>query len=91
MSSVRVVVRGRVQRVAFRAWTRREAEALGLRGWVRNRADGSVEAVLQGDAGSVEAMIARMREGPRAAHVTEVEAVPLERAEERFDGFDIRR
>jgi len=71
--AVRVIVKGRVQGVGFRAWTTREAEAHGLAGWVRNRADGSVEAVFAGEADAVAAMIAACRGGPRMAQVTGVE------------------
>lgn len=71
--SVHVVIRGRVQGVAFRAWTRREAGRLGLSGWVRNRRDGSVEAVFSGGEAAVEAMLAACRRGPVAAEVTAVD------------------
>ncbi|MFN3461741.1 MAG: acylphosphatase [Oceanibaculum sp.] len=70
--AVRLSIQGRVQGVWYRAWTVREAEALGLRGWVRNRRDGSVEAVLVGPASAVEAMIEACRKGPPAARVDEV-------------------
>ena len=69
----RVRVRGRVQGVWYRGWAVREAQALGLRGWVRNRSDGSVEAVLFGEAAAVRAMVERCRAGPPAARVEEVE------------------
>ena len=65
----RVVVGGRVQGVGYRESCRRQAERLGLSGWVRNRADGSVEAVFEGPAGSVDAALAWCREGPRWAAV----------------------
>jgi acylphosphatase len=70
--AVRLSILGRVQGVWYRAWTVREAEARGLRGWVRNRRDGSVEAVLVGPAAAVEAMIEACRKGPPAARVDEV-------------------
>lgn len=73
---LRIVVRGRVQGVWYRAWTMREAEALGLRGWVRNRADGSVEAALFGEESAVRAMVERCRVGPPAARVEAVEELP---------------
>lgn len=73
-TGLRVRVRGRVQGVWFRGWTVREATALGLRGWVRNRAgDGSVEAVLFGREAAVRAMVERCRRGPPAARVDAVE------------------
>jgi acylphosphatase len=77
--SVQVVVRGRVQGVGFRAWTRAEAARLGLSGSVRNRDDGAVEAVLSGAAATVDAMLAALHRGPAGAGVTEVsvaEAAP---------------
>lgn len=68
--SVRVT--GRVQGVAYRAWTRSQAVALGLRGWVRNRGDGSVLALIAGPETAVDAMVMAMGEGPGAARVTDV-------------------
>ncbi len=68
METVRVVVRGQVQGVGYRAWTEAEATARGLRGWVRNRRDGTVEAVLSGNE-AVGAMLHAMRQGPPAARV----------------------
>lgn len=67
--SVRVRVEGRVQGVWFRGWTVEQARALGIDGWVRNRGDGSVEAVLAGPAAAVAEMVARCRRGPPAARV----------------------
>ncbi|MFN8186575.1 MAG: acylphosphatase [Gaiellales bacterium] len=69
----RVCVTGRVQGVYFRAETQLRAEGAGVSGWVRNAADGSVEAVFEGDAGSVEHLIAWCRLGPRGARVDGVE------------------
>lgn len=70
---VQVMIHGRVQGVAFRAACQREASARGLTGWVRNRGDGSVEALFEGAVGAVDAMVAWCRHGPPAAEVTEVE------------------
>jgi acylphosphatase len=67
-----VRVTGRVQGVAYRAWCHGAAEALGLKGWVRNRDDGSVEAVIAGPEEAVKEMLAAMGEGPGAARVTDV-------------------
>ena len=64
-----VVIRGRVQGVGFRAWTEYTALDRGLEGWVRNRRDGSVEAVFAGPAEAVEAMIAECRRGPPGARI----------------------
>lgn len=72
--SVRARITGRVQGVSFRAWTRSEAEALGLDGWVRNEADGSVVALLSGPSEAVAEMLTRLHDGPRGARVSAVEA-----------------
>ena len=73
--SVQVRITGRVQGVGFRAWTERQANALGLSGWVRNRPDGSVEALFSGPEDAVETMLAACRQGPRLAAVDKVEAI----------------
>ncbi len=65
-------ITGRVQGVGFRFYTERKARELGVTGWVRNRRDGSVEAVVQGTSGAVETMIAWARRGPPSAVVAEV-------------------
>jgi acylphosphatase len=70
----RVLVRGRVQGVGFRAWVAQTAGARGLAGWVRNRRDGSVEAVFVGPVDAVNAMIESCGQGPLVARVTSVEA-----------------
>jgi acylphosphatase len=76
--AVRIVVHGRVQGVWFRAWTREEAERRGLSGWVRNRRDGTVEALFAGEDAKVEEMIAVCRDGPPRAQVTQLERFPAE-------------
>lgn len=76
--AVRVVIRGRVQGVWFRAWAENVARDLCLDGWVRNRSDDSVEAVFAGPAAAIDRMINNCREGPPAAEVGSVE-------EERID------
>jgi acylphosphatase len=68
----RVVVRGRVQGVGYRAWVDHHARRLGLQGWVRNRRDGSVEAVFEGAEDVVVNMIVSCRSGPPSARVDEV-------------------
>ena len=73
--SVRVRISGRVQGVSYRVWTKRRADALGLSGWVRNLADGDVEAVFSGHSDIVDAMLAECRQGPRLARVESVEVV----------------
>jgi acylphosphatase len=68
-----VVIRGNVQGVGYRAWTEREARRHGLVGWVRNRRDGSVEAMFAGAPRNVAAMIEACWRGPPAARVQSVE------------------
>jgi acylphosphatase len=68
-----VVIRGRVQRVGFRAWVESTAAGQGLAGWVRNRLDGTVEALFAGSATAVETMIEACRRGPPSAQVETVE------------------
>ncbi len=70
---VRVVISGRVQGVWFRSWAIDEARARGLSGWVRNRRDGTVEAVFEGAPEAVDAMVEACRSGPPAARVHHVE------------------
>lgn len=70
---VRVTIRGLVQGVGYRAWTQIEAERRGLRGFVRNRLNGSVEAVLAGPAEEVASLCEACRQGPRLAEVESVE------------------
>ena len=74
-SRARVVVRGRVQGVFFRAETRSRAESLGLDGWARNEPDGSVQAVFEGQRALVESMVEWCRRGPSGARVRAVETV----------------
>lgn len=71
--TVRAVISGRVQGVWYRGWTVQEASAAGLDGWVRNRSDGSVEAVFSGPSDRVDSMIEACRSGPPAAKVTDIE------------------
>ena len=66
------IVRGRVQGVGFREYLRREAERLGVTGWVRNRHDGTVEAMVHGSPDEVAQVLNWMRRGPPAARVTDV-------------------
>jgi acylphosphatase len=70
-------IHGRVQGVWFRGWTVDQAQALGLTGWVRNRRDGSVEALVSGPSDAVEAMIAACHDGPPTARVDLVEREPV--------------
>jgi acylphosphatase len=86
--TVRVRIAGRVQGVSYRYWTDETARALGLAGWVRNRRDGSVEALFAGPAPDVAEMLRRCRDGPAAAVVSSVEV--LEEGGDGPDGFEVR-
>lgn len=76
LKSVHAVISGRVQGVWFRAWTEKEAIARGLDGWVRNRPDGTVEAVFSGADTEVDAMLDACKTGPRLANVEQVTVAP---------------
>ncbi len=86
--TVRVRIEGRVQGVGYRVWTQRTALGLDLEGWVRNRRDGSVEAMFQGASEQVAAMIAACEGGPRGASVTRVEV--LDEDAGVATGFEVR-
>ena len=86
-ATLRLAIRGRVQGVGFRYAMHEEASRLGLAGWVRNRRDGSVEAVVQGPATAVDAIRRWAARGPPSAEVTAVEAAP---AEGDFTAFEMR-
>lgn len=88
MEAVRLVVRGRVQGVGYRAFLAGEAQRLGLRGWTRNRADGTVEALVGGSAEALSQLVAACRRGPRLAVVTDVE-VTSESSDEIPNGFSV--
>jgi acylphosphatase len=72
MRSVRLRITGRVQGVGYRAWALQMASRLGLRGWVRNRSDGSVEALVIGEDDAVARIIEACRDGPFGARVSDV-------------------
>jgi len=82
-----VMVHGRVQGVGFREYLRREAQRLGVTGWVRNRLDGTVEAVVHGWPEDVDKVLNWVRRGPPAARVT---AVHVNEATGEFDTFEHR-
>lgn len=87
--TVKAVVVGRVQGVYFRAYTQEAASGLGLKGWVRNLPDGSVEALITGAPEQVERMITWLYQGSPMSLVREVQVQEVE-ADEEFSGFDIR-
>ena len=76
--TLRVSITGRVQGVWYRAWTIEQATARGLTGWVRNRRDGSVEALFSGPAAKVDEMVQICRRGPKMAQVDGVESFAAE-------------
>ena len=87
-----VLIHGRVQGVSFRAWTQHQAQLHGLKGWVRNRRDGTVEAVFSGPGEMVEVMLKACHQGPAGSLVQLVE--PVEETDPELDetnGFEVRR
>jgi len=86
---VHLSITGRVQGVSFRYATQRRARELGLHGWVRNRPDGSVESVCDGEPEAVEALVAYVRQGPALAEVSDVAVHDVEPTEP-LHGFEIR-
>lgn len=86
--ALHLIIHGRVQGVGYRAWMGANARQLGLNGWVRNRTDGTVEAVIAGDAATIEAMLTACHEGPLAARVSKIEATDW--AGELAQGFTSR-
>lgn len=89
MATWQIVVSGRVQGVGYRAACAERARQLGLTGWVRNRLDGSVEALAQGAEASLDALRDWMRSGPPGARVDACEAHPLPESREAFSRFAI--
>lgn len=81
-------ITGRVQGVSYRAWTVRTATALNLTGWVRNRSDGSVEALVTGPENAVQELIAKCKTGPSFARVDHIESKEAE--PENPGGFEQR-
>ncbi|HLP96939.1 MAG TPA: acylphosphatase [Sideroxyarcus sp.] len=88
MKTLHLVMHGRVQGVWYRDSMRREAEALGVNGWVRNCSDGTVEAMVQGGDDAVDALLLWARRGPQLA---EVERVEVEPGSGSYAGFEILR
>lgn len=85
----RVIISGKVQGVFFRSSTKSAAVELDITGWVRNRPDGMVEVVFEGEKGNVEQMIDWCRKGPELARVTDVEVIS-ERYTGEFKSFEVR-
>jgi acylphosphatase len=89
MIARRVVIHGHVQGVGFRCGVVDAAQGAGVSGWVRNRIDGTVEALLQGDDAAVERVIGWCRRGPRGSRVTAVD-VNDEPVQQTLSAFDLR-
>lgn len=87
-STLHLLIEGRVQGVGYRQWFAGEARSLGLSGWVRNRSDGRVEAVVSGPVDLVERLIAAAQRGPRFASVSRIERHGMK--EENWPDFTIR-
>lgn len=81
-------IKGKVQGVFFRASTRETAQKLGIRGWVRNLSDGTVETVAEGDSDALEKFIDWCKKGPESAMVTDVD-IDMQTATGKFDNFTI--
>lgn len=88
--SKRILLSGRVQGVGFRHFTRVTARDLNVKGWVKNRSDGDVEAVVQGEKSKVNTMIERLKRGPVSARVDRIDVTDNE-TEKTFSVFEIRR
>ncbi len=73
MNCKRLIISGRVQGIGYRVWMVEKARELGVSGWVRNRIDGSVEALVAGDTAAVEELLRLCRRGPRLAVVSSIE------------------
>ena len=82
MTAKRLTISGRVHNVGFRDWMVAQAEALGVAGWVRNRRDGTIEALVDGDTASVEELVRACRRGPRLAEVDAIEEALAEPADQ---------
>jgi len=86
MKTLRLVIHGRVQGVFFRDSMCREAQRLGVAGWVRNRNDGTVEAAVQGESAAMDAIVRWAHQGPR--HV-QVERVVIEPDDGSYNSFEV--
>ena len=88
IQAVQLVIAGRVQGVGYRASAQAAARDLGIRGWVRNRPDGTVEILAEGEAEPLERFVAWCREGPPAARVSRIDRTPV--TPEANPAFEIR-
>ena len=88
---VRLEIYGKVQGVFYRASTRDKARQLGVAGWVRNRPNGSVEALAEGSEEAVEKLVKWCHDGPQHARVDRVEVTDESDSEQTLTGFEVRR
>jgi acylphosphatase len=89
MQTIHVIVEGKVQGVCFRDYTNRQAHRLQLTGWVRNRPDGTVEALVRGDDGDVATMLDWLKKGPPMSRVDNIRISDIA-SEEHFSTFEVR-
>lgn len=87
-SRAHIYIKGKVQGVFYRSWTKGMAESLGLTGWVKNLDDGRVEAMFEGEKEKIDEMIKKCKEGSRASEVTHMDLI-WEEAKGDFTGFSI--
>ncbi len=88
MRAIDVTISGRVQAVGFRAFTRKNAVMLGVRGYVENLSDGRVHAVFEGEDYQVEKLLELVRHGPRVSEVREIRTIPIDHF--GYRGFEVR-
>lgn len=89
MTDAHIMIRGFVQGVGYRKWARKEAQKMGITGWIRNLPDGSVEALLQGPKETVGILLATYKKGSFLSEIEEVDVV-WEQQKETFSDFSIR-
>lgn len=85
-----MIVQGMVQGVGFRWFVTRYAEALGLRGYVKNLANGNVEIIADGDRSLIEELVAKVKVGPRSAHISDLHLEWKESSPNAFTHFEVR-
>lgn len=88
MKAVDVLISGRVQKVGYRAFTRKNALLLGIKGYVENMADGKVHAALEGDDHQIDKLLELLRQGPMGSQVRDVKVSEIEKA--GHQSFEIR-
>lgn len=88
MRRVHVIISGDVHNVGFRSWTKHRAQQLGLKGWVRNNKDGTVEAVFEGEDHKIEEVLEDCKRGPPGSYVEKVEILE-EKLRKEFEEFSI--